>query len=175
LTPSGYVSIISETVQPESPEASPTGQVPAEDVKQPSVTPDIVGGEKPYNEQASTETKPEARPNFGKTLKDYLKATFTNTPVQSPEQSWEEIPVMFGELVVEQSIKDNTNALFKQNATRLLIEYGFKEDSFMYDFGQAKLRLEEFVSSNPKGYGGILTLGDITGKKYYVYVKEAQL
>ena len=106
--------------------------------------------------------------------KSMLKKGALSQPlVQSPRQAFEENPVLFGELINDQSLKDSTKALFLNQSSGLLAEYGFKEDSFMYDFNQAVNRLEEIVAGSPKCYGGVLTLDDITGKKYFVYVKES--
>jgi hypothetical protein len=82
---------------------------------------------------------------------------------------------MFGELIINNDIKESIKNLFSKQSASLLTELGFKEDSFMYDFNQASNRLEEFVNKNPKCYGGVLTLDDIMGKKYYVYVKESSI
>jgi phage portal protein BeeE len=110
------------------------------------------------------------------TVKSMLKkGALVQSVVQSPRQSFESNPVMFGELIINDAIKESAKVLFSKQSASLLSEMGFKEDSFMYDFNQAMNRLEEFVTGNPKCYGGVLTLDDILGKKYYVYVKESTL
>ena len=164
LTGEGFTNIVKQAEPTPDPLANPFHK-PVEDK--------IVGGEKPYDQQAKD--KEEKKPGFIKRMLGVKKTGLTDTVVQSPRQSYEESPVMFGELIINNDIKESIKNLFSKQSAALLTELGFKEDSFMYDFNQASNRLEEFVNKNPKCYGGVLTLDDIMGKKYYVYVKESSI
>jgi hypothetical protein len=110
-----------------------------------------------------------------KKLNPFRKASLVDSRIISPEASFEQNPVMFGELITDVNLKDNVKQLFLTQSTATLLQYGYMEKTFVHDFPQAKKVLEDFVLKNPKGFGGIVTLDDITGKKYYIYVKEYSL
>jgi hypothetical protein len=122
-------------------------------------------------------TAPSSESTAMKKIRSVLKRMVQKGPlvdsiVQSPEQSFEENPVMFGELIADQALKESVKGLFMQASSAILLERGYTEKIFVHNFPEAKKALEEYVQKNPKGYGGIKTLDDITGKKYFVYVKE---
>jgi len=125
-----------------------------------------------FSELTTGQSATERIKSVIKKLNPFSKGSFVDSKVLSPEQSFEQNPVMFGELITDVNLKESVKNLFQAQSSAMLLQYGYTEKTFVHDFPQAKKILVEFVQKNPKGYGGIVTMEDITGKKYFVYVKE---
>lgn len=110
-----------------------------------------------------------------KTLKSIIarirKGIF-GVPQDTSTASFQDTPVMFGELVRDDLLKQLIKNLFEQDSVALVNNYGFRELSFVYDFNRAVSTLKDFVKKFPESYGGVVISKDISGVKYFVYVKD---
>ncbi len=97
------------------------------------------------------------------------KAGFVSRPTTSI-QEFEAHPVLFGELFPDDSNREIVEQWFAHQSVGFIIEMGFKEKSFSYDFNEASKVLGNFVKENPNSCGGIISQEDINGVKYYIYV-----
>ena len=94
---------------------------------------------------------------------------------QSPNasvQSFEDSPVLFGQLVADQKVRSKCVGLFADNDADEVTANGFTELMYAYTYEQALLALKEYVQANPSSYGGIVTKADIRGVKYVLYVSR---
>lgn len=121
-----------------------------------------------------------AEPSLKSAIRKLKKMVFRKTTFGLPTETqatFEEVPVMFGQLVQDVGFKLMIKNLFAKTSVALLLDYGFKEKSFVYSFNQAIQILRECVEKYPEAYGGVVTQkdgADPNTVKYFVYVKENQ-
>lgn len=125
---------------------------------------------KMYNDLiADTDTKKSRLGKIKKIAKNLLRLA---TATRDNSQEFEKNPVLFGELFTDPMMQTEVKQLFVNQSTGLLIDNGFKELSFSYDFNQSSKNLNDFLKDKPMACGGIVKQQDERGIKYLVFVKE---
>ena len=98
------------------------------------------------------------------------KASFQSP--NSTVQSFEDSPVLFGQLVVDRKIRNDAIKIFATNDEDEIESAGFTQMMYTYHYEEALLSLKEYVELNLSSLGGILTQKDLRGAKYLVYVQN---
>ena len=124
---------------------------------------DNVGGERPYKDQGK---HPDSKKSILKKLAEYL-SKFD----KSEKPDFDESPALFGNLIIDDKLKDNTYRLFHDSDLKEVNKQGFRSLGYVFNFENAKSQLVKYISDNPKAYGGILRATTIDGARYTICVK----
>lgn len=146
------------------------------------------GNEKRYEDHANAiadtlKDYPDVAKMFAEAIKEkdgvvkrIIKALKKSAPVQQavaePANEFKNSPVMFGELVSDETLRSLVKRLFATRNTIELANASFVELSYNYDYNQAISGLAEYVKTNPNSYGGLVTSQDERGVKYTIYIKK---
>ncbi len=77
-------------------------------------------------------------------------------------------PVMFGDLVIDDGLKDETYEMFHNNDLNAVKSEGYETSAYNFNFENAKKALVDKIKSNPSMYGGIIRQKDINGARYII-------
>jgi hypothetical protein len=98
-----------------------------------------------------------------------IKNIFKKDALESPADEY----FAFGTLVNgDDKFKENVKKIFDKKSEDILIDNGFTKLSFVYDFNTAQKILSDYVTKNPKAYGGIFMKEDERGLMYCIYTKQ---
>lgn len=112
------------------------------------------------------------KPKTKKSIKASLKKLFKGLMVDDISFDANSIPVMFGELVDNDTLKEEVANVFSQRSVALLLDRGFKERTFMYDSNRAINSLKQYIADDPKCYGGVISIKDDRGIKFIVFTND---
>jgi phage portal protein BeeE len=92
--------------------------------------------------------------------------------IDDNQTDFQENPVLFGQMVRDDELKEKVKYLFNKQDSSLLTDKGFEEISYHYDFNSAAALLKKFVIDNSNGGGGILTMEDERGVVFHIFAKK---
>lgn len=111
-----------------------------------------------------------------KRLKDIVaKGSFfkPDADAEEPALNFEENPVLFGELFSNME-KNVVKDLFRMKNPQALLDSGYQEVSYNFDWNNAVVALKSYVKYQPNSSGGILSVNNANGVKYCIYFKVEQ-
>lgn len=174
LTTEGYKSVISEDPEEGAGDESKTTEAPADK--------SVVGNERNYKDQDEKPDESENSPALDElkkpeasTKKSFLSRFFgksSNIDANTLESTFKKTPVMFGELITDQQLRNKISQIFQgQMYDNVTMGAFLNEIAYTYNFAQAASIVETHVRENPESYAGIITEKDERGLKYCVYGK----
>lgn len=174
LTTTGYVPMLAQSPdqdEAEDAEMSVEETEPDDDVpnnkekedKEATAEDKVVGNEEVYREQDLSVK------SFGDRVKTALKSilpTLTTTTTAPPDQT----PVIFGDLIKDEVLKDSVRRAFAMNDAVVLS--GYRIIGYSYNLEATKNIVLDYIKNNPKCYGGIVTSPSAYGAQYTAYISE---
>lgn len=138
------------------------------------------GNERNYKNQAQkpdksvdapvTRTRKSMFAQLWKRMTKSSNINFGNNPVVDISEIMRNNPSMFGELMLDQPLRDKVSKIFTdQDSVKIMKD--FEVLMYTYHYNQAVESLFEYVRKNPKSYGGLLIAEDDRGVRYSVYIK----
>jgi hypothetical protein len=129
----------------------------------------VVGGERKYSDQGRL---PDKKKSFATKLLEKIGFKKNNVPTQAEATDFQETPVMFGNLVMNDALKDYVKKIFHMNDVGGVSFIGMDNIGHTYNLESAKVLLVNAITSDPSCFGGIIKEADIDKAKYTVYIKK---